>query len=177
MAEYLLGLTRLVGHGRAFSEVLTVPAPAVGVGFTYTNDGRYWELLDSISFRLVSDANAANRQVTLTITDGAGSALATLPSASLQVASKTYDYTFSPQFNTFNTVVANAITLPLPELFLQPAYSIVVAIGAVQAGDQVSAIRLYAQRFVTGPSGYSIGMVDVPDPGEQSIIDLATVAA
>ncbi len=62
-------------------------------------------------------------------------------------------------------------------LFLQPMFTVTVALGSHQVGDQISAIRLYAERFVTGPSGYSIGMVDLPGPAEQALIDLATVAA
>ena len=160
MTQYTYGLTRLIGHGHAFSEVVPVASPAVATGFTYTVSGTQWQLLDLISFRLVSDGNAANRQVTLTIADAGGIALATLPSASVQVATKTYDYTWSTEFDTFNAVVSNAITSPLPAIFLQPEFTVVVAVGSVQAGDQISRIRLYAEQFVTGPQGYLLGVVD-----------------
>lgn len=177
MTEYLLGLTRLIGHGRAFSEVLTVAKPAAGAGFTYTSQGNYWELLDSLSFQIVTDANAANRQVALTIKDGSGVALATLPAASVQVASLTYQYTFAHEFATFNTVVGLAVTAPLPWLFLQPGYTAVVSIGAVQVTDQVSNIRLQSQRFVTGDQGYRIGMVDEADRREEVLIRLSELLA
>ncbi len=95
----------------------------------------------------------------------------------MQAASLTYQYTFARDFSTFNTVVGLAVTGPLPVLFLQPMFSVTVALGSHQVGDQISNVRLYAERFVTGPSGYSIGMVEVHGPAEQSIIDLATVAA
>ena len=160
MTQYTYGLSRLIGHGHAFSEVVSVASPAVATGFTYTNTGQQWQLLDLVSFRLVSDSNAANRQVTLTINDGGGIALATLPAASVQVATKTYDYTWSSDFQTFNTVVSNAITSPLPAIFLQPEFTVAVAVGSVQAGDQISRIRLYAEQFVTGPQGYLLGVVD-----------------
>src|SRR5207248_4267312 len=42
----------------------------------------------------------------------------------------------------------------------QPEFSVVVAVGTVQAGDQISRIRLYAEQFVTGPQGYLLGVVD-----------------
>lgn len=161
--QYTFGLTRLLGHGHAFSQVLTVPAPAAGSGFTYTNDGFYWELVDLVSFQLVSNGNAANRQVLLTIADGSGVALASLPAASVQIASKTYQYTWSTEFSSFNTVVSNAITGPLPSIFLQPTYSVAVTVGALDAGDQISNVRLYAQRFVTGNEGYLLGVVDETD--------------
>src|SRR5205085_9950763 len=37
VTQYTYGLTRLLGHGHAFSEVVSVASPAVATGFTYTN--------------------------------------------------------------------------------------------------------------------------------------------
>lgn len=175
MTQYTLGLTRLVGHGRAFSQVLPQTSPAAATGFTYTNDGRYWEILDLIAFRLVTDGNAANRQITLTIADGGGVALATLPAGSVQTASLTYDYTWSTNLSTVNTVVSNALTSTLPDIFLQPLFSVTVGIGSAQAGDQISNIRLYAQRFVTGPQGYMLGVVDRDSPEWEYMAETAAV--
>ena len=138
-------------------------SPAAAAGFTYTVTGTQWQLLDSISFRLVSDGNAANRQVKLVIADAGGIALATLPAASVQTATLTWDYTWSTEFDTFNAVVALAVTSPLPAILLQPEFSVAVTVGAVQAGDQISRIRLYAEQFVTGPQGYLLGVVDADD--------------
>jgi hypothetical protein len=173
VTQYTYGLTRLLGHGHAFSQVLPQTKPAAGGGFTYTNDGSYWEIIDLIAFRLVTGGNAANRQVLLTIKDGGGVALATLPAASVQTASLTWDYTWSPEFSNFNTVVATAVTSPLPLIFLQPQFSVVVTIGAVDAADQISNIRLYAERFVTGNEGYLLG---VQDTTREPFAELARVA-
>ena len=151
--------------------------PAAGAGFTYTNDGSYWELIDLISMQLVTGSNAANRQVTLTIAGGDGIALATLPSASVQTASLTWHYTWSTEFSNFNTVVATAVTAPLPAIFLQPMYSIAVTVGAIDAGDQISGIRLYAERFVTGEAGYLLGVKDVENRRQLAAILGASEAA
>jgi hypothetical protein len=164
VTQYTYGLTRLLGHGHAFSEVVTVPSPAAGAGFTYTNTGSQWQLIDSIAFRIVTDGNAANRQVKLVYANAEGVALATLPTASVQTATLTWDYTWSTDFDTFNTVVALAVTSPLLNIFLQPGFQIVVSVGAVQAGDQISRIKLYTEQFVTGPQGYLLGVVDGDDP-------------
>jgi hypothetical protein len=175
--QYTFGLTRLLGHGHAFSQVLPQASPAAGAGFTYANDGSYWELIDSVSFKLVTGGNAANRQVTLSILDGSGVALATLPAASVQTASLTWNYTWSRDFATFNTVVGLAVTAPLPGLLLQPTYSVVVAVGAIDAADQISNIRLYAERFVTGRSGYLLGTLDSGDPRLDGYVKLAAEGA
>lgn len=175
MTQYTLGLTRLLGHGRAFSEVLPVANPAVAHGFTYKNDGLYWRIIDLISFQLVTDANAASRQVTLTIKDGGGVALATLPAASTQATGLTYQYTWSVDWNSFNTVIASAVTSPLPYIFLQPDYTVVVTIGSVQAGDQVSNIRIYAEKFETGAAGYLLGPIEVDDDELNAAIAVGTI--
>jgi hypothetical protein len=150
-----------------------VANPAAAAGFTYTNTGTYWQLLDLVAFRLVTDGNAANRQVKLVVADGGGVALATLPSASVQTATLTWDYSFSPEFSNFNTVVGLSVTSPLPLIFLQPEFTVAVTIGTVQTGDQISNIRLYAEQFVTGPQGYLLGVVDELMPTYRDRVALA----
>lgn len=177
MTQFTLGLTRTLGHGRAFSQVLSVAKPAAGGGFTYTNDGSYWEMIDTVSCQIVTGSNAANRQPTLSILGGDGIALATLPSASVQTASLTWQYTWSTEFSNFNTVVATAVTAPLPAIFLQPTYSLKLTIGAADAADQVSNIRLHAQRFVTGDAGYLLGVIDAEDRQELAAILGLSIAA
>ncbi len=177
MAQYTYGLTRLIGHGHAFTQLEHRATPAAGAGFTYTNSGRYWEVLDLAAFKMVTGSNAANRQVTLTIADGLGIAIATLPAASVQTASLTWNYTWSTDFSNFNTVVGLAVTSPLPYVFLQPAYSVTVAVGAVDAADQISNIVLYLERFVTGKEGYLLGTVDTADDPAAGLAGYATVAS
>lgn len=164
MTQYTLGLTRRLGHGRAFSEVLALPSPAADAGFTFTNDGFYWLYIDSLSFQLVTDSNAANRLVTLTVADGTGVALATVPSAAALTASKTGHYTYLDGYSATTGATDGPFLNMFPGVFLQPQYSITVAIGAGQAGDQLSNIRLYAERFVTGDQGYLLGVVDYDGP-------------
>src|SRR5204863_5023008 len=41
VTQYTYGLTRLLGHGHAFSEVVSVASPAVATGLTYTYTGSY----------------------------------------------------------------------------------------------------------------------------------------
>ena len=156
----LHGLTSEFAHGRAFSEVVPLVNPAAGAGFTYTVGGNYWERLAALSFVFTTNGNAANRAVTLRIKDGSGATLVAVPGAAVQVASTAYTYSFwgdqTPTNDTVNLVNAQ----PVPRIYLQPAYSVAVAVGAIDAGDQVSAIRLYVERFDTGPEGYPVGMVE-----------------
>lgn len=175
MTQFTLGLTGSFAHGRAFSEVSPVPNPAVANGFAIPIESKYWERLASLSFQLVTDGNAANRQVALTVRGGDGVALATFPAASVQAASLTYQYTFAPQLSSFNTVVGLAVTSPGPAWFLQPQWSLVVTIGAVQVGDQVSNIRYNRERFTTGPGGYQQGTVTDAEDRELALARLVEI--
>jgi hypothetical protein len=159
VAPVLHGLTSEFAHGRAFSEVVPYPNPAAATGFTITVGGNYWERMASLSFVLTSDSNAANRAVLLRVKDGTGATLVGVPTAAVQVASKVYTYTFSGDQTPATDAVGLANIQPAPGIFLQPGFSIVVSIGAAQAGDQISAIRYYREAFDTGPEGYPLGMV------------------
>lgn len=174
MTQYTYGLTRSVGHGHAFTQRLTVASPAAGAGFTIPADSRYWRVFDTIAFQLVTGGNAANRLVTLKYVDGDGVAIATLPSASVQAASLTWQYTWSTEFSNFNTVVGLAVTAPLPYTFLPPGFAAVVTVGAVDAADQISNIRVMSEQFVTGDAGYVIGTVDVEDDPLARLAEIAT---
>ena len=105
-------------------------------------------------------ANAANRNVLLVVKDGSGAVLDAVSPAAVQVAAKAYTYVYAQYAAAINDTVNLVNTQRLPTVFLQPSYTIVVTIGSVQAGDQVSAIRVYMEQFDTGPQGYPTGMVD-----------------
>jgi hypothetical protein len=156
----LHGLTSEFAHGRAFSEVVPVANPAVATGFTYTVGGSYWERLASLSFVLTSDANAANRAVLLRVKDATGATLIGVPTAAVQIAAKVYTYSYWGDQAPATDAVGLVNAQPAPRIFLQPGFTLVVSIGAVQAGDQISAIRVYVERFDTGPEGLPIGVVE-----------------
>lgn len=158
--DVLHGLTSEFAHGRAFSEVVTVADPAAGVGLTYTVGSKYYERIASLSFTLVSDGNAANRQVAVTINAVTYGVIATVAAGGVQAASLTRTYTFLKGFTSSNAVAGSAFVAPFPDIFLQPEWTVVVGIGSVQVGDQISLVRLLVERFDTGPAGFPIGMVN-----------------
>lgn len=157
--DVLHGLTSDYSHGRGYSEVFPITSPAVAVGFTYNVTGQFWERVAGLSFVLTSDGNAANRSVLLTVKDGTGAAIDAIPPAAVQVASKVYTYTYAPNATPVNDTLGLVNQQRSPSMFLQPLYSLVVTLTAAQAGDQISAIRLYRERFDTGPAGPPTAMV------------------
>jgi len=177
VTQYTYGLTRSIGHGHAFTQRLRVTNPAVAVGFTYSSDGRYWELLDSISFQIVTDSNAANRSLTLTFKDGEGVALATIPQTTAVAASKTAQYTYLWNIQSEQGSTNGPFLNVLPQIWFQPGFSVVVTGANLQAGDQISNIRVYTQRFVTGNEGYLLGVVDSTNDFEAVSTRLETIAS
>ena len=151
--------------------------PAAGAGFTIPADSKYWRVFDLIAFQLVTSDTMADRQVTLTLLDGGGVAIATLPSASTQAATLTYQYTWSTEFSNFDTVVAGAVTSPLPWTFLPPGFSAAVTVGSIDATDQISNIRIMSEQFVTGDEGYVIGTLDTADYPGAELARVATLRA
>lgn len=139
---------------------MAVANPAAGAGFTYTVGGNYWERLAAISFTLVTDANGATRQVLLAMKDGTGTNIASTAAGGTQITALTRLYSFVPNQGTAPALIGTTFLAPLPVLFLQPGFSVVVSITNVQVGDQVSAIRIYREAFDTGPEGYPVGMIE-----------------
>jgi hypothetical protein len=137
-----------------------VANPAAGAGFTYTVGGNYWERIAAVSFTIVTDGNAANRQVLLAFKDGSGANIASTASGGTQAATLTRLYSFVPNQGTAPALIGTTFLAPLPVLFLQPGFTMVMSITSVQAGDQVSAIRVYREAFDTGPEGYPVGMLE-----------------
>lgn len=159
-----LGLTLPFSHGRVLPSIPAVASPAAGVGFTLTVPPSYWWRGMSLVFRLVSDGNAATRQVTLALVDEDGVTLDLIIPGGTQIASLTRDYVFSINQATQNALVGTAFVSPLFQQFLRPQWSLVVGIASVQATDQVSRIRWNCDQFITGPGGYEIGYTYEEDP-------------
>lgn len=113
--------------------------PAVAGGFVVTpENGRCWEVL-SLAASLVSDSNAANRAVTLTLGDGNNN-LWELPPLAVQVASKTYGYAWLAAYPSPIVTIVDAVqAMPLPPVILLPGWTLTVGVDAVQVGDQFGA--------------------------------------
>lgn len=173
MTQRTYGLTQLLGHGYAFTQRVAVASPAAGAGFTYTNDGRYIELFDSLAFKIVTSSQAANRLVTLTVKDADGVVLATVPTNAALTASKTGQYTFLQSFSGTLGATDGPFLSVFPQILLQPMWSVTVAVVAIDTADQVSNIRATIERFVTGPEGYPMGAVEE----DEAIDRLARIAA
>jgi hypothetical protein len=152
-----------LNHGRVQPEQTLIPEPAVETGFTYELSTAYNEWPTTLAFSLTTDSNAGNRQVSLTLEDPAGNFVAAVPVASTQAASLTYRYSFQSWLSNASTVVGGVVVSPLFNFLVPAGYQIVCAFSGGHAGDQISQIVYYRDRYSTGPDGYPQGGYNLED--------------
>lgn len=128
--------------------IVHVANPAVATNWFYLLANGYRYKLLSCMFRLVTDANVANRVVGLNI-NLAGVIHSEYYRAANVTAGLTIDCTFAVGIGTpygpFDTFLAVPLPDPMP---LQPQFIIESDVKYMQVGDQISDIYLYFARWV-----------------------------
>jgi hypothetical protein len=127
---------------------ITTPAAGEEVGTNVPN-GQYWELL-GIRFRLVTDANAADRTVQLQLGNIDAPFVNRTNTATIQ-ANETTRMLWLPN-GTTAVLTANElheIALPMG-IFIPAGGSIITVTTNIQAGDQYDEIIVYARRRFLG---------------------------
>lgn len=122
--------------------MLAPPQPAAGSGFTVVSPESEYQTLVAVAFRIVTSAVVATRTPVVSVTDGSGVAMLGVASGFGTTASLTVDYSFSvgtTEWDQSNNAVASGALPPFP---LSAGDSIVVSVGAIDAGDQISRIRV-----------------------------------
>jgi hypothetical protein len=137
------------GLERYLARVVTTASsdPAVDVEHSITVPaGQIWELW-AVNFNLVTDANAANRRVVLTIDDGT-TVFAKSVAGAVQAASLTYNYTFAVGAPTMSAVVDLNLVNNLPgPLYLAAGYRIKTVTTNRQATDNYGVATCQLVRF------------------------------
>jgi hypothetical protein len=161
-----LGLLRPFGYGRGFPDQISVATPAAGATASYTVPGDYWQRLVAARLLITTDANAANRLVTLDYISGRGVTFAQ-NGAALVVTASTTAQVFEWHVNrTVSEWAANTpVWAPLLDAVLPPSWVVKFNVASIQATDAISGLRLWVENFPTGARGYPLGAVTVP-PGE-----------
>ena len=136
---------RRLGYPGAY----TPDKPAAGANFTSTPSGLYFERLLSVRVKLVADANAANRTVTLEFCDPGGTVYRTCGAAATSPASETWDWEFSVWQDVAEFPVGAKILSPLDPLIIPQGWSWKLTCVNIQATDQLSRIRVVSEKFTT----------------------------
>lgn len=144
-APPLLDAPELLRYGPP--EYVKGDQPAAGAMFSSEVGGGYWTRLLSVHVRLVTDANAADRTVLVEYRDDADLRYMVSGAPVTQPASTTTDWTFDPWQAQAEWEVDATVLVPLKPLLLLPSHDFRVFVDNVQAGDQLSRIRFWRERF------------------------------
>jgi hypothetical protein len=122
-------------------------SPAAGTDFTFAPDGRFYTRLVSVFCRLVTDANVANREVVVELRDQQAQRydLSGLPVVA--TANTTVDYAFNIFQPVANSPCDSTLLVPLHATLMFPSDDMRLHVVNVQAGDQLSRIRIVLEQF------------------------------
>jgi hypothetical protein len=123
--------------------------PAAGANFTEEISGSFYTRLITVSVRLVTDLNVANRTLRLEFRDNQDNVFAVCGNPVTYPASSTEDYFFSVFQPRGEWEVSAANLVPLHPLLLPPTFDFRIAVTNIQATDQLSRIRFVWERFYT----------------------------
>lgn len=156
LAGYVTAFDRLVwpqnaprssvaGRGVLRSVAGTDPAANTEISETVPTDAR-WRVL-AIQVNLVTDATAANREVSLLIDDGT-TVFARVPVGTNHAASLTRTYSFAT--NTARNTIAQdpVLNAPLPELVLGDGFRVRTVTTNLQATDNYGAPQLLVEEWI-----------------------------
>lgn len=143
------------GHGRT-EQTTIVPgtagapvAPAAGASYTYTLTRYDRARLVFAAFTVTTDSNVANRYLTLEYLDGAGVAIVA-DGASVTVSASTTNQRFVGALNRspaeWNT--NTDVFFPLCGVWIEAGQRVKLNVAGIQAGDQLSNIRLTFDRLI-----------------------------
>lgn len=139
-----------VGTGPIQKRVIDAPSPAAGANFTLkVPGGKAWELV-SVRATFVASAQAANRDVVLSLNDAHGNVDYAVQTLASITAGLTRQLSYAVDVGTV-TGSATQITLPLPAgWYMLPDETIALTVGSADAADQLSAVRAVVLETNTG---------------------------
>jgi len=134
--------------GDGFRELVYGTSPAAAADFVQAIDGKYRTRLLSVFVRLVTDANAANREVVVEYRDASANRFMLSGAPVVVTATDTIDYAFDVWQGQAEWSVDDSVLVPLKPAILRPTEDFRIHVVNAQAGDQLSRIRFQWERFV-----------------------------
>jgi hypothetical protein len=146
-------------YGLPYDDFLPVPTPAAGANASLVVDGA-WELqVRAATASLTTDANAANRFLSLDFIMGR-TAVPIRNAAGLVITASTTAQVFHWQANrTVGEWAANTpVFVPVLDFWIPPGWTVQFTLDNKQATDQLSALALFVRKRATGGRGAPVGV-------------------
>lgn len=157
------GLTEPFQEGLAFQDTLLPADPAAGANLSIVVGGENWIRVLSAIATISTDANAANRFVSLDYISARGTTYVR-NAAGLVVTANTTNQVFvwSEQRTDAQWATNTPVLVPVSSIFLPPGDTIRITLDSIQVGDTIKSASFVIERFPTGPRGQPVGVVPVP---------------
>jgi hypothetical protein len=159
------GLLEPFGHGVGYQDFFTLTSPAAGTNLSFIVESRNWIRLLAAMATITTDANVANRFVSLDFITPRGTTYMRNAGGFVETATNNgVVYAWTEQRTDSAKVAGGSALLPLSSIFLPPGTTVRFTLDAIQATDAITAASLTVERFDTGAIGYTAGFV-TPDEG------------
>ena len=156
MPEHAGGLG-FVPYGAAIPQIIEGTAPGANTNFALSLDSRFVWRFVGVKFSLTTDANAANRIVTFDYADGNGTVfmrngagvIVTASTTALVFQGKAHQGTsdFTSSGSDLSTIF-----FPIEPVYLVGSQQVQINVVNKQAGDTLTAIRLFAEQYTNRPA-------------------------
>lgn len=132
-------------------EVICVPNPLPGLGFTHTIPGAVTQEILGVSFTLTTAGGGGARTATVRYLDSGGVPFARILCPFTQAGGVTAVYTFAVGVQQVGVLAGTAFVIPLPPWRLDLVSGIDVFPAGAAAGDQMSDCRLFVEQWNVRP--------------------------
>jgi hypothetical protein len=129
-----------------------IPNPAAGGEVAFTALGSQLLRVVSLFVVLKASAQAGKRIPALEVKDGDGATVMIVTGSEEIAESTTRKLTFSPGIATNSPGATGPVSVGIPELLLEPGFSISTATTAVQTEDQYEGAVLWVEEFEADPT-------------------------
>jgi hypothetical protein len=147
VSGYALG--QEYGYGRSFQSVVRGTNPAAGASFSLTLDSRWvWRCVSAV-FTLTTDANVANRYVTLECTSDDGASYAVSGAAVVFTAGGTARFVGSLTQGVAEWNTGTDAFFHLAPVWMFGGTVLTITVGSIQVGDTLTKIRFVFDRVPT----------------------------
>lgn len=145
------------GQGRGYVDHVAPAQPAAGANLTIPLDPTFLFRPLSVRFSVTTDANVANRFPTVDYCDPEGTVWVRNAAGLVLTASTTGQvFDFNAQRTVAEWAANTDVLAPLSDFFIPGGWQLRITLSNIQAGDQISAVRFYHEKWVTG-AGRDLG--------------------
>lgn len=140
---------------RCEPRVIDLGESLASVGIAFDLPGVALFSIAAFAFKLVADANAANRQVVVGLLDSTGAVLFAEAAPAVQTATQTVVYSFAPEVIAFGTAALGFMGGAFVGRKLPQNLTVFATVTGHQVGDKILQARLLVHQWNRDPIDYN----------------------